>query len=194
MLSPSLVLPLYTGTLFLSAFLLFSVQPMFTKMVLPSLGGSAAVWNTAVVFFQATLLAGYLYAHLTTRLLGLRRQMLVHGALLLLVFTALPISMAQGWIAPTDGSPVIWLVGLLGLSVGLPFFAISATAPLLQKWFSHTDHPSADDPYFLYGGSNLGSLVALLGYPILIEPLIGLRAQGWAWSVGYAILAAGILA
>jgi spermidine synthase len=193
-LSPSLVLPLYTATLFLSAFLLFSVQPMFTKMVLPSLGGSAAVWNTAVVFFQATLLAGYLYAHLTTRLLGLRRQMLVHGGLLLVVFLALPVSMAQGWVAPTNGSPVLWLVGLLSISVGLPFFAVSATAPLLQKWFSHTDHPSADDPYFLYGGSNLGSLVALIGYLVVIEPLIGLRTQGWAWSIGYAMLVAGIFA
>ena len=167
---------------------------MFTKLVVPSLGGSAAVWNTSVVFFQATLLAGYLYAHLTTRLLGLRRQMLVHGAVLLLVFAALPVAMADGWVAPTSGSPVLWLVGLLTVSVGLPFFAISATAPLLQKWFSHSDHPSAGDPYFLYGGSNLGSLAALIAYPILIEPLIGLRAQGWFWSVGYAVLVTGIFA
>ena len=193
-ISPSLILPLFAATLFLSAFLLFSVQPMFTKLVLPSLGGSAAVWNTSVVFFQATLLVGYLYAHLTTRLLGPRRQMLVHGALLLLVFAALPVAMADGWVAPTSGSPVLWLVGLLAVSVGLPFFAISATAPLLQKWFSHSGHPSAGDPYFLYGGSNLGSLAALIAYPILIEPLIGLRAQGWFWSVGYAVLAAGIFA
>lgn len=192
--STALVLPLYAATLFLSAFLLFSVQPMFTKMALPLLGGSAAVWNTAVVFFQATLLAGYLYAHLTTRLLGLRRQMLVHGALLVVVFAVLPVALVEGWTPPTDSSPVLWLVGLLAVSVGLPFFAVSATAPLLQKWFAHTDHPSADDPYFLYGGSNLGSLVALISYPILIEPLIGLRAQGWAWSVGFVVLAAGIWA
>ncbi len=189
-----LILPLYAATLFLSAFLLFSVQPMFTKMALPLLGGSAAVWNTAVVFFQATLLAGYLYAHLTTRLLGLRRQMLVHGVLVLVVFAVLPVALAQGWTPPTDGSPVLWLVGLLAVSVGLPFFAVSATAPLLQKWFAHTDHPSADDPYFLYGGSNLGSLAALISYPILIEPLIGLRTQGWVWSVGFMVLAAGIWA
>src|SRR5262245_10966655 len=164
------VLPLYAFTLFLSAFLLFAVQPMFTKMVLPMLGGSAAVWNTAVVFFQATLLLGYFYAYLSTRLLGLRRQTLLHAGVLLLALTSLPIAVAGGWTPPTDEPPIPWLVGLLAVSIGLPFFAVSATAPLLQKWFAHTDHPSAGDPYFLYGGSNLGSLAALLLYPLAIEP------------------------
>jgi hypothetical protein len=186
------VLPLYTLTLFLSAFLLFAVQPMFTKMVLPLLGGSAAVWNTAVVFFQATLLLGYLYAHLSTRLLGLRRQTWLHGAVLVFAFTALPIGVASGWTPPAEGLQIPWLIGLLAVSIGLPFFAVSATAPLLQKWFAHTDHPAAGDPYFLYGGSNLGSLAALLSYPFLVEPVLGLRAQGIAWTLGYALLVAAI--
>jgi len=186
------VLPLYTLTLFLSAFLLFGVQPMFTKMVLPLLGGSAAVWNTAVVFFQGTLLLGYFYVHLSTRLLGLRRQTILHALVLLAAFLVLPIGVAEGWTPPTTGAQIPWLIGLLAVSIGLPFFALSATAPLLQKWFAHTDHPAAGDPYFLYGGSNLGSLAALLSYPFLIEPALGLRAQGVAWTFGYAALAAAI--
>ncbi len=186
------MLPLYTLTLFLSAFLLFAVQPMFTKMVLPLLGGSAAVWNTAVVFFQGTLLCGYFYAHLSTRLLGLRRQTILHGVVLLVSFVALPIGVASGWTPPGEGLQIPWLIGLLAASIGLPFFAVSATAPLLQKWFAHTDHPAAADPYFLYGGSNLGSLAALLSYPFLIEPALGLRAQGLAWTFGYAGLVAAI--
>jgi hypothetical protein len=174
----AVVLPLYTLTLFLSAFLLFGVQPMFTKMVLPLLGGSAAVWNTAVVFFQATLLAGYFYAHVSTKLLGLRRQAILHGVVLLLAFVALPIGVASGWTPPTTGMQIPWLIGLLAASIGLPFFVVSATAPLLQKWFVHTDHPAAGDPYFLYGGSNLGSLAALLSYPFLVEPALGLTRRG----------------
>src|SRR5262245_17073413 len=182
------VLPLYALTLFLSAFLLFAVQPMFTKMVLPLLGGSAAVWNTAVVFFQGTLLCGYFYAHLSTRLLGLRRQTILHALVLLSAFLVLPIGVAKGWEPPTAERQIPWLIGLLAVSIGLPFFAVSATAPLLQKWFAHTDHPAAGDPYFLYGGSNLGSLAALLSYPFLIEPALGLHAQGIAWTLGYAAL------
>src|SRR5262245_40716601 len=187
------VLPLYALTLFLSAFLLFAVQPMFTKMVLPLLGGSAAVWNTAVVFFQGTLLCGYFYAHLSTRLLGLRRQTILHALVLLSAFLVLPIGVAEGWTPPTAERQVPWLIGLLAVSIGLPFFAVSATAPLLQKWFAHTDHPAAGDPYFLYGGSNLGSLTALLSYPFLVEPALGLHAQGVAWTIGYAALVAAIM-
>jgi len=186
-----LVLPLYTLTLFLSAFLLFAVQPMFTKMVLPLLGGSAAVWNTAVVFFQGTLLLGYFYAHLSTRHLGPRAQAIVHVVVLLTGFVFLPFAVA-GWTPPAEGLQIPWLIGLLAVSIGLPFFAVSATAPLLQKWFAHTDHAAADDPYFLYGGSNLGSLAALLLYPFLVEPLLGLRAQGRAWTGGYALLVLAI--
>jgi hypothetical protein len=184
------VLQLYVLTLFLSAFLLFFVQPMFTKMVLPRLGGAPTVWNTAMVFFQATLLGGYLYAHLSTRLLGLRRQTILHGAVLLAAAVALPIGIGADWTAPTPGHEIVWLLGLLGASVGLPFFAVSATAPLLQQWFAHTDHPAAGDPYFLYGASNVGSLLALLAYPVLVEPTIGVRDQSLAWTAGYAALAA----
>jgi hypothetical protein len=190
--SASFVLPLYALTLFMSAFLLFAVQPMFTKMVLPLLGGSAAVWNTACVFFQGTLLLGYLYAHLSTRYLGHRAQTIVHGCVLALGFVALPIGVASGWTPPTEGAQIPWLIGLLAASIGLPFFAVSATAPLLQRWFAHTDHASAGDPYFLYGGSNLGSLAALLSYPLLVEPTLGLHAQGSSWTFGYALLAAAI--
>jgi hypothetical protein len=191
--SAPLVLPLYTLTLFASAFLLFAVQPMFTKMVLPLLGGSAAVWNTAVVFFQGTLLLGYAYAHFSTRHLGPRAQVGLHACVLLLGFVALPIGIASGWEAPTGETQIPWLIGLLASSIGLPFFAVSATAPLLQKWFAHTDHAAASDPYFLYGGSNLGSMAALIGYPLLVEPALGLAKQGWAWTVGYGCLAAAIL-
>jgi len=183
----SFVLPLYVLTLFLSAFLLFAVQPMFTKMVLPLLGGSAAVWNTAVVFFQGTLLLGYFYAHLSSRHLGPRAQVILHAVVLLSAFVFLPIGVAA-WQPPAADMQIPWLIGLLAVSIGLPFFAVSATAPLLQKWFAHTDHAAAGDPYFLYGGSNLGSLAALLSYPFVVERLLGLHAQARVWTVGYGML------
>jgi hypothetical protein len=188
------VLPLYALTLFLSAFLLFSVQPMFTKMVLPMLGGSAAVWNTAVVFFQATLLLGYLYAHFSSTRLGPKAQAVLHLAVLLVGGLVLPLGVASGWSPPTGEMPILWLIGLLACSIGLPFFAVSATAPLLQKWFARTDHAAANDPYFLYGASNLGSLAALLSYPLVVERLLGLNAQASAWTAGYGALALVILA
>ncbi|HEX6885662.1 MAG TPA: fused MFS/spermidine synthase [Planctomycetota bacterium] len=188
------VLPLFALTLFLSAFLLFAVQPLFTKLVLPQLGGSAAVWNTAMVFFQGVLLLGYGYVHLSTRWLGLRRQTLLHALVLGLAGLALPIGVAEGWTPPVGGAQIPWLIGLLAVSIGLPFFALAATAPLLQKWFAHSGHAAAGDPYFLYGASNLGSLAALLSYPLLVEPALGLRDQSWAWTVGYALLAAAIAA
>lgn len=189
-----LLMPVYAATLFLSAFLLFAVQPMFTKMVLPRLGGSPAVWNTAMVFFQATLLAGYLYAHLSARLLPLRIQQAVHGLLLLAAVVFLPVALGPAAVPPEQGQPVAWLLGVLAASVGLPFLAVSATAPLLQRWFAHVDHPEAADPYFLYGASNLGSLLALLAYPVAIEMTLGLRAQSLAWMAGYLLLMAAIAA
>jgi hypothetical protein len=182
------LLPLYAATLFLSALLVFSVQPMFAKMVLPRLGGSSGVWNTAMVFFQAALLAGYAYAHAAARLLAPRRQVLLHGAVLLVAFVALPVGMAAGWTAPGTHDPILWLLGLMAVSVGLPFFAIAATAPLMQRWFAYSDHSAAADPYFLYGASNLGSLLALLGYPVVMEPLLKLEGQSWVWTSGYALL------
>ncbi len=182
------VLPVFAATLFVSALLLFWVQPMFTKMVLPLLGGAPAVWNTAMLFFQAMLLAGYAYAHLTSRFLRFRWQVLLHLVVLTVAILTLPLGVAEGWSPPSSGTPVPWLIGLYGVSVGLPFFAISATAPLLQRWFSHTGHETAEDPYFLYAASNVGSILALFAYPVVMEPMLTLDGQSWAWTIGYAAL------
>ncbi|MCL5281530.1 MAG: fused MFS/spermidine synthase, partial [Planctomycetes bacterium] len=184
----SLLLPLCSAALFLSAAILFAIEPMFTKMVLPLLGGTPAVWNTAVMFFQAMLLAGYVYAHLLSRLQRLRNQALVHVAVLLVGLLFLPVHVGLAWSPTASTHPVPWLIALLAVSIGVPFFAISATAPLLQSWFSRSDHPHAADPYFLYVSSNLGGLVALLAYPVLMEPQFGLTLQGQLWTAGYALL------
>jgi hypothetical protein len=178
----------FSLTLFVSALLLFLVQPMFGKMVLPLLGGSPAVWNTCMVFYQAALLGGYAYAHAAPRWLGLKRQALLHLGLLLLGALALPIGIARGWTPPASSSPIPWLLLVLTASVGLPFFVVSATAPLLQRWFSHTGHAAARDPYFLYGASNLGSMTALLSYPFLVEAHLRLAEQARVWALGYVLL------
>jgi hypothetical protein len=176
-------------TLLVSATLLFLVQPMFAKMVLPLLGGTPAVWNTCMVFYQAVLLAGYLYAHFSTKLLGTRRQAAVHLVLLLLPWVFLPIAVVKGWTPPGDApNPIPWLLMLLTLSVGLPFFVVSASAPMLQAWFADTGHPSGKDPYFLYAASNLGSMLALLGYPVVVEKYLPLLQQSWVWAIGYGSL------
>lgn len=180
---------LFSLAMFLSALLLFLVQPMFAKMALPLLGGTPAVWNTCMVFYQAVLLAGYAYAHWSAQFLGVRRQALLHLALLAAVLAVLPIEAARGWTPPAAGNPVPWLLMLLAVSVGLPFFVLSATAPMLQKWFAQTPHPAAPDPYFLYGASNLGSMAALLSYPVLVEPYLRLARQSWAWAGGYLLFA-----
>jgi tetratricopeptide (TPR) repeat protein len=177
-------------TLFVSAALLFVVQPMFAKMVLPLLGGAPAVWNTCLVFYQAFLLAGYLYAHLSLKWLGPRRQAAMHLVLLCLPWTVLPIGVSAGWLPPPGVFPVFWLWMLLSVSVGLPFLVVSASAPTLQAWFGQTEDPSAHDPYFLYAASNLGSLLALLGYPLLLESHLTLNEQAWAWAGGYGLLMA----
>ncbi len=180
----------FAVTLFASAGLLFVVQPMFAKMVLPLLGGTPAVWNTCMVFYQAVLLAGYVYAHLGTRWLGARRQAVLHLVLMTLPWLVLPIAVAGPWTPPTDSNPVFWLLLLLSASVGLPFLVVSASAPMLQSWFSRTGHPSAKDPYFLYAASNLGSMLALLGYPFVMEPSLRLAEQTWWWAAGYGLLMA----
>ncbi len=184
------MLILFSLAMFLSAALLFMVEPMFGKMALPLLGGSPAVWNTCMVFYQGALLAGYLYAHLAPKWLGVRRQAAFHLGLLLLILFTLPIEIFHGWTPPTDANPVVWLLLLLLLSVGLPFFVVATTAPLLQKWFAQTSHAFAHDPYFLYGASNLGSLLALVAYPTIIEPYLRLHHQSWAWAGGYLVLIA----
>ena len=190
----SAVVALFAATLFLSAGLTFLVQPMFAKFVLPLFGSTPAVWNTSMLFFQTTLLAGYLYAHESTRRLGARRQAAVHVAILLVPLLVLPIGVPEGWIPPADSHPVPSLLGLLTLAVGLPFFVVSTTAPLLQRWLAATDHPAATDPYFLYRASNLGSVLGLLGYPVLMEPSLRLAEQGRAWSLGYGLLIVLVLA
>lgn len=188
-------LPLYVGTIFLSAFLLFGIQPMFAKMVLPRLGGSPGVWSVAMVFFQAVLLAGYGYAHWLVSRLTIRHAALTHIALMALVLlVALPIGIAAGFERPPQEGEVLWLVGLFTASVGLPFFAISANGPLLQAWFARTGHPHASDPYFLYAASNVGSFLALIAYPFMIEPFLALSAQALAWAWGFGFLLAGIAA
>src|SRR4051794_12995791 len=179
---------LYPAALFLSALLLFAIQPMFTKMVLPRIGGAAGVWSIAMVFFQAALLLGYAYAHLLSRTLSPARSALVHLGFLAVAATALPIGIAQGFGAAPQGGIELWLLALFAASIGLPFVALAASAPLLQNWFAATGHPHAANPYILYAASNLGSFVALLSYPFVVEPLFTLRTQILAWSVGYLVL------
>jgi hypothetical protein len=188
-----IALPVYAATLFLSAGLLFGVQPMFTKMVLPVLGGTPAVWSVAMVVFQGLLLAGYLYAHLMVRHLGLRRAAIIHLTVAAIAFATLPIAIAPGWGRPPAEGEATWLVGLFVVSVGLPFFALAGNGPLLQAWFARTGSERAADPYFLYGASNAGSFIALLAYPLVVEPLLPLAAQGRLWGTGFALLA-GLIA
>ena len=182
------MLLLFALTLFSSAFLLFMVQPLMGKLIVPLLGGFPSVWNTCMVFFQAALLAGYAYAHWSTSWLGERKQALPHLVLLLCAFVALPISISDRLKPAGDSNPIAALLLLLGASIGLPFFIISTTAPLLQKWFSNTDHPAAKDPYFLYAASNAGSILALISYPLVVEPHLLLEYQCYLWSIGYALL------
>jgi spermidine synthase len=178
----------FTATIFLSAALLFSVQPMFAKMVLPKLGGSPSVWAVSMCFFQAVLLAGYCYAHVLNRCLTPRQAILTHIGILILASAAMPVTLPPGADQSPQGNFYLWLIGVLALGVGLPFFAVSANAPLLQSWFGRSQHPAAKDPYFLYAASNIGSLAALLSYPVLIEPFLGLNQQGELWSYGFLLL------
>ena len=182
------MLALFSITIFLSATLLFLIQPMFGKMILPLLGSTPNVWNTCMVFFQAVLLLGYIYAHASTTILGVKKQAIFHSILLLIPLIVLPIIISGNVVPPTDRNPVPWLLTLMLTSVGLPFFVVSASAPMLQKWFSQTQHKSSSDPYFLYVESNLGSIIALLGYPFLIEPNFRLIEQSGLWKIGYMLL------
>ncbi|MBI3411986.1 MAG: fused MFS/spermidine synthase [Planctomycetes bacterium] len=175
---------LYALTLLVSSGLLFFAQPMCTKMLLPVLGGTPSVWITAMLFFQAGLLAGYAYAHAGSRRMGTALHGIVHLAGLGLAFLALPI--AFGANAGATQHPVLWLLGTLSLTVGLPFFLVAATAPLMQVWFSRTGR----DPYFLYAASNLGSFLALVLYPFVVEPYLTLGEQSRVWRWGFVALAA----
>ncbi len=178
----------FAGTLLTSASLLFSVQPLFAKLVLPHLGGSPSVWAVAMCFFQAALLAGYCYAHALNRFAPSWLAPVVHLVVCAASALMLPFALPEWANEPASGNTYLWLVSVLAVGVGLPFFATSANAPLLQAWFSRSGHPHASDPYFLYGASNLGSLVSLLSYPFLIEPMFGLDAQRAIWATGFGML------
>ena len=183
-----LVLAVYTAAIFLSALLLFAVQPLFTKMVLPRLGGSPAVWSVAMVFFQTLLLAGYAYAHLLMQIKNRVIPVAIHILLLVAAMATLPLSIASGWGDPPTSGYAVWLLGLFAVSIGLPFFALAANNPLLQAWFVRTGHPAGPDPYFLYASSNIGSFLALLSYPVLLEPMFALHTQDLMWTAGYGLL------
>jgi hypothetical protein len=181
---------LFTVTAFLSAFLLFSVEPLIGRLILPKLGGAPAVWNTCMVFFQAELLAGYALAHVLGRSVSPGRQRIMVALGLLAAGLALPIQLSHGAVGPppAESSPVFWLLATLAVSVGLPFLVLSLLSPLIQHWLSAAGHARSRDPYFLYAASNLGSLLALLAYPALWEPRFTLARQGLWWSYGYCLL------
>ena len=185
------MLPLLTITVFLSAALMFTLQPLVARLLLPALGGSPAVWNTCMVFFQAVLLAGYAYAHTLGGVRRARVAAAVHGGVLVLPFAVLPFALpAWAGDGPPESGQAWWLLLVLGVIAGLPMFAVSATAPLAQRLLASSRHKAADRPYFLYAASNAGSLLALLAYPVVIEPGIGLRMQAWVWMSTYGVFVA----
>jgi hypothetical protein len=190
---------LFALTMFVSALLLFLVQPMIGKMVLPLLGGTPEVWNTCMVFYQGLLLAGYYYAHKSTSGMPIRKQTTVHAGVMLAAFAALligavltannsPIPIVKSLSPQGADYPFFGVIVLLIVAIGLPFFVVSTSAPLLQKWFAETGHPSSKDPYFLYAASNFGSLLALIAYPAIVEPYLRLVWQAWVWAIGYGVL------
>jgi len=188
-LSERPVIVLFALTSFVSAALLFSVQPMIAKLLLPLLGGTPNVWNTCMLFFQAALLAGYGYAVVVSRR-TFKQQFVVQLLLLGVALLSLPITLTEFWVnsVPRTGNPSFWLLGCLAAIVGLPFFIVSSNAPILQKWFAQTGFKSGSDPYFLYSASNAGSLLALVSYPVLLEPTLRLRSQSLVWTAGYVFL------
>ncbi|MFO0800048.1 MAG: fused MFS/spermidine synthase [Gemmataceae bacterium] len=191
---------LYAVTLFVGAALLFLVQPLAGKLLLPLVGGTPAVWNACMVFFQVLLLAGYLYAHKSVTRLGVRRQAALHLGVLLVVLLAFqtavtiagsPVPVFASLVPDDADYPIVGALALLAAAVGVPFFVLATTSPLLQRWFAATGHRTAHDPYFLYAASNAGSLLGLLAYPLLIEPNVTVATQrvGWAFGVcGYLAL------
>ncbi len=187
--------PFFAGTVFISAALVFHVEPLFAKMILPQLGGSPAVWNACMAFFQAALLAGYLYAHLLQRLRAVSTQIVIHLCLLAAAALVLPIAVTHAFGPPPVGSPVIWLLCVLTVSIGAPFAVLSASAPLLQSWYARVSFGDADNPYILYSASNLGSMLALLAYPTFVEPLLTEHAQSFDWTLvycGFGVLMAAV--
>jgi hypothetical protein len=183
--APEASLRLPAATIFLSAFLLFQVQPVVGKLVLPWFGGSAGVWTTCLLFFQLLLLVGYLYSHLVVRNLSHRGQVRLHGGLLLAALLTLPLRLHPLFRPAGDAEPLGRLLGLLALTVGLPYLLLSTTGPLVQAWVARRGHV----PYRLFALSNLASMLALLSYPLIVEPFLPLKAQSWLWSAGFVLFA-----
>ncbi|HET6881842.1 MAG TPA: hypothetical protein VFI31_16880, partial [Pirellulales bacterium] len=177
---------LFALTIFAAAALLFLLEPMVGKMLLPTFGGAPAVWNVCLAFFQVVLLAAYAYAHWLTRAASLRAQLAVHLVVVALPWVVLPLAESHNW-APRGGSDPTWsLLAQLFTTAGLPFFVVAATSPLLSQWFAASGHRHAADPYYLYAASNAGSMVGLLAYPMLVEPRYDLPGQNVGWAGGYA--------
>ena len=183
---------LYALTIFVSAFLLFLIQPVIAKQILPWFGGSAAVWTTCLVFFQCALLAGYFYSDLTTRKLSAERQAILHGVLIAISLALLPIIPDVAWKPHGDEQPSLRILLLLTATIGLPYFLLATTSPLVQAWFARS-YPDAS-PYRLFALSNLASMLALIGYPFVFEPWISTRQQAVGWSVGFGLFAVLIAA
>ena len=179
---------IYAATIFLSAFLLFQVQPLIAKIILPWFGGSAAVWAASLLFFQLSLLAGYAYAHALIKFAKPRAQLLIHGALLLVSCALLPILPSVSWKPTAIGDPTLRILELLGATIGLPYFLLSSTSPLLQAWYVR--RTGSGVPYRLFALSNFGSMLALLSFPFLVEPNIASRQQAYYWSAGFVAFAA----
>jgi hypothetical protein len=184
---PALGSAQFAITICLSAFLLFQVQPLIAKQILPWFGGSATVWTTCLLFFQIVLLLGYFYAHLITTWLAPRRQVMVHGVMLCVSLFCLPIIPNTWWKPGGSEDPAVRIVGLLGVTVGWPYLMLSSTTPLLQRWMDYSG--AVASPYRFFSLSNLGSMLALLSYPVVVEPNLTNKQQAWAWSAGYALFA-----
>ncbi|MDD3148529.1 MAG: hypothetical protein PHD82_14645, partial [Candidatus Riflebacteria bacterium] len=177
---------LYTVTIFLSAFLIFLVQPIIGKLLLPMAGGAPSVWNTCMLFFQVLMLAGYSYTHFSQKQFGVKKQTNLQAILMLATILLLPIRFTASTTIPED--PTFWLLINLFKSAGIPFFILATLSPMLQLWFAHTGHCRATNPFFLYAASNAGSFFALLAYPFMIEPFVDLANQTTLWAAGYLML------
>ena len=178
----------FLGSTFLGAVLIFLVQPMFAKMATPLLGGSPSVWNVSLVCFQAALLIGYAYAHGLARLQSVRLQIAIHAGLFLVGAICLPLSITGLLGVPDSDHPALWLIGAFIVSIALPYAVVSATAPLIQSWYARSGRSDAGDPYYLYAASNIGSLLGLAVYPLLLEPLTLVETQSLTWAIGYGLL------
>ena len=182
---------MYLIVVFLSAFLLFQVQPVIAKVILPLFGGGAAVWSACLLFFQTFLLFGYLYAHGLTKLLSPKKQLIAHCSLLGVSVLVLPFGQVELNGVTSADEPLGAILILLLFTIGLPYFLLSATGPLVQRWFSYAEHQQS--PYKLYSLSNIGSLLALVSYPFVVEPSFNMDKQLLTWSLAYSALVVGFV-